>query len=80
MPLVPIWNIFCLLEQRDLLKGQRVRFLCMGGKRKLVHEQKKKFEKFSKGRLSGEKVGALRLNFLGGEPVLVIVCRGLPSD
>lgn len=51
-----------------------------GEKRKLVHEQKKKSEKFSKGRLSGEKVGALRLNFLGGEPVLVIVCRGLPSD
>lgn len=49
-------------------------------KGKLIHEQKKKFEKFSKGRLSGEEVGALRLNFLGGEPVLVIVCRGLASD
>lgn len=80
---MPIWNVFRLLEQRNLLKGQRVRFPCMGvgsGGRKLFHEPKKKFEKFSKGRLSGEKVGALRLNFLGGEPVLVIVCRGLPSD
>lgn len=33
MPLVPIWNIFCLPEQRDLPKGQRVRFPCMGGKK-----------------------------------------------
>lgn len=73
MPLVPIWDIFCLLEQRDLLKGQ-IPMVWGGG---LVHEQKEKSEKFSKGRLSGEKAGALRLNFSGGESVLVIVCRGL---
>lgn len=41
-------------------------------KRKLVHEQKKKSEKFSKGRLSWEKAWALRLNFLGASLSLLL--------